>query len=200
MTQATTGPTNGPGGTGQTGAGEGRDYDAARRQVEARLGFGIHLAVYVVINVVFLIVVGLDFLWATVFWGVGIVFHAAKAFLGPSDALSTWKERAIQKEIARRRGDPTRPAPASSSAVGGWDQGATQPGDEPASPPPPASSVAVASSSQSSAAPPPDLGLDPTASIEAGTDTQRLPAGEETMPIPGADADPTAPTDRPARS
>lgn len=87
-------------------------YLAARKRVEARMGFYIHLAVYVVINVVFLAVVGWDFLWATVFWGLGLGMHAVATFVRDSDWARGWKERAIQRELARQRGEQPPSAPA----------------------------------------------------------------------------------------
>ncbi|HEX6312104.1 MAG TPA: 2TM domain-containing protein [Acidimicrobiia bacterium] len=99
------------------------EYQEARKRVEARLGFLGHLTVYVVINVVFLIVVGWDFLWATVFWGIGLVGHAYSVFWADSGRMRAWKEQQIAKEIARGRGgttaaQPTQPmAPAPPSAA-----------------------------------------------------------------------------------
>lgn len=97
-------------------------YEAARKRVEARLGFFAHLAVYVVINVVFLIVVGWDFLWATVFWGIGIVAHAYGVFFADSGRVQAWKDQQIAKELARQRGEPAAtqpmaPPPAAPTAA-----------------------------------------------------------------------------------
>jgi hypothetical protein len=91
------------------------EYQEARKRVEARLGFLSHLAVYLVINIVFLIVVGWDFLWVTVFWGIGVVGHAYSVFFADSGRLQAWKEQQIAKEMARARGEtpaaaqPTQP-------------------------------------------------------------------------------------------
>jgi len=86
-------------------------YETARKRVEARIGFLVHLAVYVVINVVFLIVVGWDFLWATVFWGIGLGVHGFGVFFGDSPKLRAWKEQQISKELARQRGEPAATQP-----------------------------------------------------------------------------------------
>ena len=101
------------------------EYQEARKRVEARLGFFAHLGVYVIINVVFLIVVGWDFLWATVFWGLGLVLHGASVFFSASDWVKRWEHRAIQRELDRQRGG-ARPRTGASG-------GATPP-----PPPPPA--------------------------------------------------------------
>jgi hypothetical protein len=81
-------------------------YEAARQRVEARIGFAVHLAVYLVINIIFLIVVGWDFLWATVFWGLGLAAHGFGVFFRDDPRLRSWKERAIAKEMERGRGTP----------------------------------------------------------------------------------------------
>jgi hypothetical protein len=76
-------------------------YDRARQKVEAKIGFFTHLAVFVVINVVFLIVAGEDWLWVTLFWGLGLALHGFGVFFGDSDVIERWKERQIQKEMGR---------------------------------------------------------------------------------------------------
>jgi 2TM domain len=94
-------------------------YAEARKRVEARLGFFAHLAVYVVINVVLLIVVGWDFLWATVFWGIGVVAHAYGVFFADSGRMKAWKEQQIAKEMARQRGEPAATQPMASPPAAG---------------------------------------------------------------------------------
>ena len=98
---------------------EDEQYEAARQRVEAKIGFGIHLTVYLVINIIFLIVVGWDFLWATVFWGLGLAFHGFAIFFKDDPRLGAWKERAIAKELSRGRGEdptPTQPIPPAPPA------------------------------------------------------------------------------------
>jgi 2TM domain len=90
-------------------------YDQARQRVEAKMGFFWHLAVFVVINVVFLIIAGEDWLWVTLFWGIGLAIHAFGVFFGDSDAIKGWKERQIQKEMERGQ----RPDASSGGASEG---------------------------------------------------------------------------------
>jgi len=78
-------------------------YDQARQKVEAKIGFFGHLAVFVIINVVFLIIAGEDWLWVTLFWGLGLAIHGFGVFFGDSDAVQHWKERQIQKEMGRNK-------------------------------------------------------------------------------------------------
>lgn len=80
-------------------------YERARRRVEAKLGFYIHLLVYVAVNVL-LVVLNLMyspqylwFLWPLCGWGIGMVFHALGVFVFPSGSLV--KERMIQREMDR---------------------------------------------------------------------------------------------------
>jgi hypothetical protein len=108
---------------------EDEQYEAARQRVEAKLGFAIHLGVYLVINIIFLIVVGWDFLWATCFWGLGVACHGAAVFFKADPRLREWKERAITKELSRERGEdatqpvppapPTPPTPPAPPTTGG---------------------------------------------------------------------------------
>jgi 2TM domain len=88
-------------------------YDKARQKVEAKMGFFTHLFTFVVINVIFLIVAGEDWLWVTLFWGLGLAIHAFYTFFGDSDAVTSWKERQIQKEMGRGQAKP-EPAPTES--------------------------------------------------------------------------------------
>jgi 2TM domain len=100
-------------------------YQEAKRRVEARKGFYVHAFFFGLINIICLAVVGWDFLWATVFWGLGLVLHGASVFFSASDWVKSWEHRAIQKELARQRGaapttgtrrtPPTTPPPAADA-------------------------------------------------------------------------------------
>jgi 2TM domain len=98
-------------------------YEQARQRVEAKMGFFTNLAIFVVINVVFLFVAGWDWLWVTLFWGIGIAFHAWSVFFRDSGKVADWKERQIQKELGRadQPTEPPKPTPASSEAPGPSD-------------------------------------------------------------------------------
>jgi hypothetical protein len=88
-------------------------YDEAKKHVEARMGFFWNLGVFVVINVVFLIVAGVDWLWVTFFWGIGLAIHAWAVFFAGSDRVEAWKERQIQRELGK--GTPSQPDPEAST-------------------------------------------------------------------------------------
>jgi hypothetical protein len=95
-------------------------YQEAKRRVEAKKGFYVHAFFFVVLNAILLAVVGWDFLWATAFWGLGLVLHGASVFFSGSDWVQRWEHRAIQKELGRQRGakdqssDPPPPPPPPS--------------------------------------------------------------------------------------
>ncbi len=80
-------------------------YEGAKKKVEARLGFYIHLGVYVVVNMLLLIInlstssSYLWFKWPLLGWGIGVVFHALSVFVFSSGSLI--KERMIQKEMEK---------------------------------------------------------------------------------------------------
>jgi 2TM domain len=98
-------------------------YEEARKRVEAKMGFFCHLAVFTVINIVFLIVAGVDWLWVTLFWGVGLALHAWKVFFSDSGTIAAWKERQIEKELGKGA-SPPEPEPTTTTEAPG-------PSDEP---------------------------------------------------------------------
>jgi hypothetical protein len=87
-------------------AEQDEQYEEAKRRVEAKKGFYVHAFFFVFLNVIFLAAVGWDFLWATVFWGLGLALHGASVFFSASDWVKRWEHRAIQKELDRQRGAP----------------------------------------------------------------------------------------------
>jgi hypothetical protein len=91
-------------------------YAKARDKVEAKMGFLTHLFIFVVVNVVFIIIAGEDWLWVTLFWGIGLAIHAFSTFFGDSDAVNSWKERQIQKELDRGKPKPAPAAPEPPAA------------------------------------------------------------------------------------
>lgn len=82
-------------------------YQRAKRKVEAKIGFYIHLGVYSVVNTM-LIVINLSSwsnnpwsLWPLMGWGIGLFFHGLSVFAITSKKLKTLKEKMIEKEINR---------------------------------------------------------------------------------------------------
>lgn len=81
-------------------------YQRARRRVDAKLGFYIHLGIYVAVNAL-LVFLNLRhspqylwFFWPLFGWGIGVCFHALGVFVFSSG--SPIKERMIQQEVERQ--------------------------------------------------------------------------------------------------
>lgn len=83
-----------------------QEYETAKKRVEDKLGFYIHLAVYILANT-FLVILCLSqggyfwAIWPIFGWGIGIFSHGWKVFHRPSG--SKWKEQQIRKEMERQR-------------------------------------------------------------------------------------------------
>lgn len=83
-------------------------YREARKRVEAKKGFFIHLTVYIIINIMLVLIWafpgGGGFPWF-VFplggWGIGILFHFLEAFV--FSRQTDWERKAIEKEVERLR-------------------------------------------------------------------------------------------------
>jgi hypothetical protein len=80
-------------------------YENAKKRVEAKIGFFVHLVVYIAVNLL-LIVINLStspghfwFQWPLLGWGIGLVFHAVGVFAMAGG--SKLKERLIAKEMEK---------------------------------------------------------------------------------------------------
>ncbi len=80
-------------------------YKRAEERVEKKLGFYVHLAVYVLVNAV-LITIDLSrspdshwFYWPLIGWGIGLAMHAADVFGGGIG--SKMKQRMVERELER---------------------------------------------------------------------------------------------------
>ena len=80
-------------------------YQKAKKRVEAKIGFYIHLAVYVGVNILLVAVNLLTssqylwFKWPLIGWGIGVFFHALGVFVFSGG--SAIKEQMIQKEMKK---------------------------------------------------------------------------------------------------
>lgn len=82
-------------------------YQRAKRRAEAKLGFYIHLAVYVGVNIL-LVIINLAtspqyiwFKWPLLGWGIGLFFHGMSVFVLSGKKLKGIKEKMIEKEMKR---------------------------------------------------------------------------------------------------
>ncbi len=88
-----------------------RAYQKAKRRVEAKVGFYIHLSVYIAVNLL-LIIVNLTtspeylwFKWPLMGWGIGLFFHAIGVFVFSGRSLVTEQmiEKEMKKEASKKR-------------------------------------------------------------------------------------------------
>jgi len=82
-------------------------YQRAKKRVEAKIGFYIHLAVYVGVNIL-LIIINLStspeylwFKWPLLGWGIGLFFHGMSIFVFSGKKIEGIKEKMIEKEMKR---------------------------------------------------------------------------------------------------
>ena len=82
-------------------------YQLAKKRAEGKIHFYIHLAVYLIVNLL-LVVINLKtspdslwFFWPLFGWGIGVVIHGLKV-LGVFD-FSRVKKQMIEKELAKEK-------------------------------------------------------------------------------------------------
>jgi hypothetical protein len=82
-------------------------YQRARKRVEEKKGFFSHLAIYVVVNAVLILIWAFTsrgypwFVWPLGGWGIGLVFHFLGVFLFSKE--TNWERNEIEKEAERIR-------------------------------------------------------------------------------------------------
>ncbi len=81
-------------------------YEAARKRVEEKKGFFIHLAIYICVNILLVIIWAFPagggypwFFWPLGGWGIGILFDFLRVFV--FSRPSNWERREIEKEVER---------------------------------------------------------------------------------------------------
>jgi hypothetical protein len=80
-------------------------YQRAKKRAEAKIGFYLHLAVYIVVNILLIIInfststEYLWFKWPLIGWGIGVFFHALGTFVFSGGSVI--KERMIEKEMQK---------------------------------------------------------------------------------------------------
>lgn len=85
-------------------------YERAKKRVEAKMGFYIHLMVYAGVNILLIVINFLTspqylwFKWPLIGWGIGLVFHGLGVFLCSKG--ESIKERMIEKEMEKNMSSP----------------------------------------------------------------------------------------------
>lgn len=82
-------------------------YQRAKKRVQAKIGFYIHLAVYVGVNIL-LIIINLAtspqyfwFRWPLLGWSIGLFFHGMSIFVFSGRKFKEIKEKMIEEEMKR---------------------------------------------------------------------------------------------------
>jgi hypothetical protein len=83
-------------------------YHQARKRVEEKKGFFTHLAVYIVVNIMLVLIWAFAtsggypwFIWALGGWGIGLLFHFLGVFV--FSKRTDWERREIEKEAEKLR-------------------------------------------------------------------------------------------------
>lgn len=83
------------------------NFRQARRHVERKIGFLIHLTVYIIVNTGLIVLsqaLTRGHLWPLgplLGWGIGLTLHGAAVYLhGPG---ARWKQRLIEQEIRKQQ-------------------------------------------------------------------------------------------------
>ena len=86
-------------------------YQRAKKRVKAKLGFYIHLAIYMFVNTA-IIVINMStspeyfwFIWPLLGWGIGVFFHGMEVFVfsGGSSVMERMIEKEMKKEASRKQ-------------------------------------------------------------------------------------------------
>lgn len=83
------------------------NYRDAKRHVDRKIGFFIHLAVYLVVNTGLIVLNVLQTpgkawaFWPLFGWGIGLLFHGLAVFLNAPGAA--WKQRMIENEMNKHK-------------------------------------------------------------------------------------------------
>ena len=82
-------------------------YNKAKKVVEEKKGFYIHLLVYLCVNTFLIIIWAINtggfpwFVFPLAGWGIGLLFHFLGVFVFNKD--TGWEKRQIEKEMERMR-------------------------------------------------------------------------------------------------
>ena len=86
---------------------ENEPLEKAKKRVEEKLGFFSHLAVYLIVNAIRLVINLTQspgdywFFWPLLGWGIGVFFHGMGIFVRGEG--SSIRDRMIEKEMQRHK-------------------------------------------------------------------------------------------------
>ena len=91
-----------------TGMSEEEIYEQARKRVEEKKGFFVHLTVYILVNILLVMIWAFGnggghpwFIWPLGGWGIGILFHFLGVFV--FSRSTDWERRELEKEADKLR-------------------------------------------------------------------------------------------------
>lgn len=83
------------------------DYQQAQRHVERKIGFLIHLSVYIIVNIGLILInqiTGREHAWPLgplFFWGLALALYGLRVYLREPGAR--WKRRMIEQELRKQQ-------------------------------------------------------------------------------------------------
>ena len=89
---------------------EEESYKRAKKRVGELRGFYEHLIAYVVVNIMLVIINlvtspdTLWFYWVTVFWGIGVIWHAISVFGKRGKLGKNWEDKKIKEIMEKEKG------------------------------------------------------------------------------------------------
>lgn len=78
---------------------EDEEYKHARERAQSLRGFYTNLISFAVVNLILFAINAITspgnwwFYWVTIFWGIGLIFHALNVFSMSGDAGREWEDR-----------------------------------------------------------------------------------------------------------
>ncbi|UCG83761.1 MAG: 2TM domain-containing protein [Dehalococcoidia bacterium] len=83
-------------------------YERAEKIVSEKIGFLRHLAIFVVVNLVLLVINLLtsDFLWFLIplgAWGILLLAHFVSVYMFKGERFERWRSREVEKEMDKIR-------------------------------------------------------------------------------------------------
>lgn len=94
-----------------SGMSEEEIYKIAKKRVEEKKGFYVHLAVYIIVNIGLILIWAFTsnggypwFVWTLGGWGIGLIFHGLGVFVFNKE--TDWERKEIAKEVEKLKQNP----------------------------------------------------------------------------------------------